>query len=132
MSGPGLLATGNNTSDDDVSTGGREQRLSRSGTARNRCISSSDQVAEMQTVTWDNEIPAAKRARRVRLSIAANVRVLRQERGYSQEDLAAACDMTRSAISRLERGEHEPRVSTLLTLSAALGVDPAALLNGLR
>lgn len=85
-----------------------------------------------QTVTRDNEIPAAKKARQVRLSLAANVRALREERGYSQEDLAAACQMPRSVISRIERGQHEPRVSTLLVLSAALRVDPAAFLNGLQ
>jgi ribosome-binding protein aMBF1 (putative translation factor) len=89
-------------------------------------------VAETQTVMGDSEIPTAKKARQVRLSLAANVRLLRQERGYSQEELAAACEMSRSVIARIERGQHEPRVSTLLVLSAALGVDPAAFLHGLE
>jgi transcriptional regulator with XRE-family HTH domain len=83
-------------------------------------------------MTRANEIPAAKKARHVRLSLGANVRVLREERGYSQEDLAAACQMSRSVISRIERGQHEPRVSTLLALSAALGANPAAFLHGLQ
>jgi transcriptional regulator with XRE-family HTH domain len=83
-------------------------------------------------VIRDNEIPAAKKARQVRLSLAANVRVLRQQQGYSQEDLATACQMSRSVISRIEGGQHEPRVSTLLALSAALGVNPAAFLDGLQ
>jgi transcriptional regulator with XRE-family HTH domain len=83
-------------------------------------------------VSPGNEIPTAAKARELRLSLAAKVRELRQARGYSQKDLAAACDMARSVIARIERGQHEPRVSTLLTLSAALEVDPAALLDGLQ
>jgi transcriptional regulator with XRE-family HTH domain len=83
-------------------------------------------------VTRDEEIPVAGRARQVRSLLAANIRALRQDRGYSQEDLATASEMSRSVISRIERGEHEPRVSTLLALSAALGVMPAEFLNGLQ
>ena len=80
----------------------------------------------------DNEIPTAAKARELRLSLAAKVRELREARGYSQKDLATACDMARSVIARIERGQHEPRVSTLLTLSVALEIDPAALLDGLQ
>ena len=65
------------------------------------------------------------------MSLAANARALRIKRGYSQETLATAAELPRSVISRLERGQHEPRLSTLIAISDALDVTLAALLVGL-
>jgi transcriptional regulator with XRE-family HTH domain len=81
---------------------------------------------------YDGEILSATRAHHMRMSLAANTRALRMERGYSQEALATACQMPRSVISRIERGQHEPRISTLLTLSDALGVTVTAFLVDLQ
>jgi transcriptional regulator with XRE-family HTH domain len=75
------------------------------------------------------EIPAAKRAREIRIAVAVKVRETRQQRGYSQETLAEACLVSRSLISRIEQGRHEPRLSTLLVIADALGVAPGEFLN---
>lgn len=46
----------------------------------------------------------------------------RTERSLSQTALAKQLGMTQSQVSRLEDGEHEPRVATLRRLSDALGM----------
>jgi transcriptional regulator with XRE-family HTH domain len=55
---------------------------------------------------------------------ANNVRGLRErkEPGYSQEDLADAARLHRTEISKIERAQRDPRLSTLLILADALGV----------
>jgi transcriptional regulator with XRE-family HTH domain len=46
----------------------------------------------------------------------------RVEHELTQEELAAKLGVTQSAVARFEAGETEPKVSTLLRLSRALGV----------
>ena len=60
---------------------------------------------------------------------AANVRRRRAELGLSQEDLGHACGLHRTEISLLERGERDPRVSTVVRLARALGVRAGDLLD---
>jgi transcriptional regulator with XRE-family HTH domain len=61
---------------------------------------------------------------------AANLRARRRERGLSQDALARACKLHRTEISLLERGEREPRLSTVVRLARALRVPAASLLDG--
>jgi transcriptional regulator with XRE-family HTH domain len=61
---------------------------------------------------------------------AANLRARRRERGLSQDALARACKLRRTEISLLERGEREPRLSTVVRLARALRVPAASLLDG--
>lgn len=61
----------------------------------------------------------------------ANLRRIRQRRRLSQEALAAkAQGLHRTEISLLERGEREPRLSTVVLLARALEVKVATLLAG--
>ncbi len=46
----------------------------------------------------------------------------RAQEGLTQEQLAARLGLKQAAVGRLELGEVEPKVSTLLRLSSALGV----------
>lgn len=45
----------------------------------------------------------------------------RAEHGLSQRELAARVGMAQTAIARLEQGDVEPKLSTLLRLARALG-----------
>lgn len=63
---------------------------------------------------------------------AANLRQARREADMSQEEVAFAAGMHRTALSRLECRERAPEFRTLLRLARALGVTPASLLRGIR
>jgi transcriptional regulator with XRE-family HTH domain len=52
------------------------------------------------------------------------LRDLRQARSLSQEALALECELDRTFISLLERGLRQPSLTTILQLSAPLGVAP--------
>jgi predicted transcriptional regulator len=46
----------------------------------------------------------------------------RAERGWSQADLARELGLPRSAISRLEAGDTDPRLSTVVAVCSALAL----------
>ena len=62
----------------------------------------------------------------------AKLREARANAGLTQEALADLTGMSRGAISPLERGEHMPRLDTLLKLAGALEVEPSALIADYR
>jgi|SRR5580700_1829661 transcriptional regulator with XRE-family HTH domain len=65
---------------------------------------------------------------------ADNVRGLRERtaRDYSQEDLADAARLHRTEISKIERAQRDPRLSTLLILADALGASLDDLAKGVQ
>lgn len=54
--------------------------------------------------------------------VGQKIRELRGQRGLSLRALAAGCGLSINAISRIERGENSPTVSTLHRLATALDV----------
>lgn len=62
---------------------------------------------------------------RTRLANAVAIRVLqyRTEHELTQTAFGRLVGMPQSHVARLEAGEHEPSLATLVRLSAALGVD---------
>ncbi|MBS1889328.1 MAG: helix-turn-helix transcriptional regulator [Actinobacteria bacterium] len=62
---------------------------------------------------------------------AANLRVLRDRAGLTQEELAFRADVHRTQVSLMEGGERLPRFETLVRLIGALGVDHGALFAGI-
>jgi transcriptional regulator with XRE-family HTH domain len=61
--------------------------------------------------------------------IARRVRELRAELGMTLEVLAARCDVSRSMISLIERGESSPTAVVLEKVATGLGVPLAALFD---
>jgi transcriptional regulator with XRE-family HTH domain len=61
--------------------------------------------------------------------IAQRVRELRGARGLSLDAMAAACGVSRSMISLIERGESSPTAVVLEKLAAGLGVPVPALFD---
>ena len=61
--------------------------------------------------------------------IAANVRLAREARGWTQQDLADALGWHRPAVSRLESGRCEVLTSTLDQLASVLGVGVSEILS---
>ena len=53
------------------------------------------------------------------------LREFRRQKGWSQKDLADESGVGQDTISGIERGQHEPRPSTLRKLATALDVEIA-------
>jgi len=64
--------------------------------------------------------------------IASRVRALRTDLGMSLDALAAKCDVSRSMISLVERGESSPTAVVLEKIATGLGVPLAALFDDPR
>ena len=61
--------------------------------------------------------------------IGARLRHLREARLLSQRDLATRSGVSQTTIVHIERGQTRPHPSTLRRLTAALAVDPDAILG---
>jgi transcriptional regulator with XRE-family HTH domain len=59
------------------------------------------------------------------------VRELREREGLTQDRLAKRSGMQVSVLGRLERGKHEPRLSSVLSVARGIGVSPGELLDQL-
>jgi transcriptional regulator with XRE-family HTH domain len=71
---------------------------------------------------------AANRATRdINSRIASRVRALRTDLGMTLDALAARCNVSRSMISLVERGESSPTAVVLEKIAAGLGVSLATL-----
>lgn len=54
---------------------------------------------------------------------------LREQRGWSQSDLARACNKDRQAIEKLENGKVNPTLFTLLEVANALDISLSKLVD---
>jgi transcriptional regulator with XRE-family HTH domain len=60
-------------------------------------------------------------------SLAATLKHLRTEGGYTQEDLAHKAGLTVAALARIERGQANPTWTTVRRLAGALEISLAAM-----
>lgn len=65
----------------------------------------------------------------IRERLARNLRLLRQEKGWSQEAFADEAGLHRTYISDLERGARNPTITVVDKLAIALDVTPGRLLD---
>lgn len=61
--------------------------------------------------------------------LAKRIKAFRQERGLSQEDFAELCELHRTYIGSVERGERNVTLSTLEVFAAVIGVSVPELLT---
>jgi transcriptional regulator with XRE-family HTH domain len=61
-----------------------------------------------------------------------NVRQQREERGWTQEQLAEKADLDQTFISGIECGSRNPTIITITKLSRALKISVAALCIGIE
>ena len=64
----------------------------------------------------------------IRKVIGRNVRDIRQDRIWSQEELADRAGVHRTYISQVERGVTNPTATVIAKIADALGVEPAELM----
>lgn len=68
-------------------------------------------------------------SRRITQVLANNVRTFRKSKGLSQEDLAEVCNLHRTYVGSVERGERNVTLSTLEVIANALGISVPKLLT---
>ena len=71
----------------------------------------------------------------LRIAFGQLLKVLREERGLSQAELALESELDQSFLSLMERGERQPSLSTLFAMSEALELEPdeiVRLLKGMK
>lgn len=61
------------------------------------------------------------------MSVASRIRALRRRRGLTLDALAEAVGVHKGHLSRIERGEKAPSLTTLEAIGTALGADMASL-----
>lgn len=59
------------------------------------------------------------------------VRELRSDQGYSQESFADLCELDRTYIGGIERGERNVALRNIERIAEALGITLAELMDGL-
>jgi transcriptional regulator with XRE-family HTH domain len=65
----------------------------------------------------------------IRKRLGANVRRLRLEKGWSQEEFADRAGIHRTYVSDIERGARNPTVTIVEKLALSLGSSAARLLS---
>ena len=63
------------------------------------------------------------------VAFGRRLKALRLQRGLSQEELADLAQLDRTYVSGCETGRRNATIKTIVRLSGALGVDPAALIS---
>lgn len=95
---------------DDLRTGG-------TAVARNARAHTEDLVAA------DPEIGAEYEAFRLRRAVVGQLRAVRERKRWTQQQLADAVGVPRSAMARLESAGHSPRLETLHAVARELGYE---------
>jgi transcriptional regulator with XRE-family HTH domain len=71
------------------------------------------------------------RSHEVALRFGENLRRVRRRAGLSQDELAARASLHRTEIGMLENGLRVARITTMIQLAGALGVEPGELIEGI-
>lgn len=78
-----------------------------------------NKLADIWVVTRDN----------LKKELGRRIVTLREQKGWSQSDLARACHKDRQAIEKLENGKVNPTLYTLLEVANALEVTLSELVD---
>lgn len=65
----------------------------------------------------------------ISVKIGTRIRVLREAKNLSQQDLADLCNFDKSDMSKIESGKANPTLNTLLIISQALDVTVSKLVD---
>lgn len=65
----------------------------------------------------------------MRALVGSNVKRLRLQRGWTQEEFAARCGFSQQYLSDLERGRRNPTIVSVYELAQALGVSHVELVT---
>ncbi len=82
----------------------------------------------------NQDMPPRKKGDRLPEAIrfGQQIRILREARGWTMEQLAEVAEMNPLQVGHIERGASDPKLSTILKLARALAVRPEELFRPLR
>jgi transcriptional regulator with XRE-family HTH domain len=66
---------------------------------------------------------------KLRQIVARNLRILRKQKGLSQEELAFQAGINRNYVGQIEREEKSPTVDMIEKLARALATEPETLMS---
>lgn len=66
---------------------------------------------------------------KLKMDLGKQIVKLREQHGWTQSDLARACNKDRQAIEKLENGKVNPTLYTLLEVAHALGTSLSKLVD---
>jgi len=66
---------------------------------------------------------------RIKKEFGARLRRLRQEKGFSQEALALSCELDRTYVGGVERGERNISLINIHKIARALGISAKELMS---
>jgi len=66
---------------------------------------------------------------KLKIELGKRIIMLREQKGWSQSDLARACNKDRQAVEKLENGKVNPTLYTLLELANALEISLPELVD---
>lgn len=64
---------------------------------------------------------------KLRAIVARNLRIMRKQKGLTQEELAFQAGINRNYVGQIEREEKSPTVDMVEKLSIAMGVKPESM-----
>ncbi len=64
--------------------------------------------------------------------MARNLRILRKQKGLSQEELAFQAGINRNYVGQIEREEKSPTVDMLEKIAIALEIEPTGIISKYR
>ncbi len=67
----------------------------------------------------------------IRYEIGSRIKALRKKNNLSQEKLAELSDLNTSYIGQIERGEKNPSIETVYSISKALNIDISSLFENI-
>ena len=62
-------------------------------------------------------------------NLGIHIRQLREKKNISQQGLADLCDMPKTSIGRVERGEVSVTIKTIIKIANALEIEPKDILD---
>ena len=65
----------------------------------------------------------------VNIAFGKRVAELRRNAGYSQEQFAFKCELDRTYVGAIERGEKSPTLNTIIKIVNALGISKSELFD---
>jgi transcriptional regulator with XRE-family HTH domain len=69
---------------------------------------------------------------KIRKALGERIRLLRKQRGYSQEEFAHECEIHRTYMGDVERGERNIALDNMTKISKTLGIQLSELFAGVE